>query len=357
MKLLQSLHSSRPLVSAALFMAATLALVLISSACGTNRPSSAIITPTLTVTATFPPTLTPTPIPLGNPDNPFVIGLVSETGDPQISAAADEFALQLSNLAQVSIRGTVYSSYDLLMDDLSYGKVHITWLPPLTYLYASQRDLAEVILLTNHFGVYQYGTQFLANVESNFTPYYDPVSGYNSADAATALSQFQGLRPCWVEPQSPSGYIVPAGLIKTINVETLPPVIVQSHTAVIRALYIKGICDFGATFSISGDPRTASAVQQDLPDSTNRIFIIWRSDPIIPNLNLSFATGITEGNRQALTTALLDLAITPEGKGLLSLSAGNYQIDDVRAINDDVYQPLRVIVEALDLDLKEMIGK
>ncbi len=330
---------------------------MISSSCGTSRSGSPTITPTLTLTATFPPTLTPTPIPLGSPENPFVIGLISENNDPQIGLAAAELARQVSNLAEVAVRGAVYPSYSLLMDDFSFGKVQIAWLPPLTYLYANQRQLADVILLTNHFGVYQYGTQFMANVESNFTPYYDPISGYNSVDAVTALSQFEGLRPCWIEPQSASGYIVPAGLIEMNGIHTLPPVITQNHSAVIRALYIKGICDFGATFSYSGDPRTASAVQQDLPDATNRILIIWRSDPIIPNLNLSFATGLNESDRQALTSAFLDIAKTDDGKSLLSLSAGNYQIDDVRAVNDDIYQPLRDIVLALNTDLKETIGK
>jgi phosphonate transport system substrate-binding protein len=356
-KLQRSMHSSRQLATASLLLVVLLGLALISGACGTNRPGAATVTPTLTLTATFPPTLTPTPVPLGNPGNPIIIGLVSENKDPQVAAAAEELARQVEAMSKLTVRGTVYASYNLLMDDFSFGKVHIAWMPPLTYLYASQRQLAEVILLTNHFGVYQYGTQFMANVDSQFTPYFDPISGYNSADAATALAQLQNLRPCWVEPQSASGFIVPAGLLKVNDIAVQPPVLTQTHSAVIRALYIKGICDYGASFSVSGDPRTSSAVQQDLPDAINRIMIIWRSDPIIPNLNLSFATGMTEASRQALTSAFLDLAKTPEGKGLLSLSAGNYQIEEVRAVNDSIYQPLRNLIQTLDLDLKASIGK
>lgn len=357
MKLLRSMLSFRQLASASFLLFLLIGLALISGACGANRPGAATVTPTLTLTATFPPTLTPTPVPLGNPGNPIIIGLVSETNDPQVAQAANELARQVEALSILTIRGSVYTSYNLLMDDLSFGKVHIAWLPPLTYLYASQRELAEVILLTNHFGVYQYGTQFMANVESEYTPYFDPISGFNSADAATALAQLEGFRPCLVEPQSASGFLVPAGLLKVNQISTQPPVITQTHAAVIRALYIKGICDFGASFSVSGDPRTSSAVQQDLPDAVNRIMIIWRSDPIIPNLNLSFATGMTEANRQALTSAFLEIAKTGDGKGLLSLSAANYQIEDVRAVNDEVYKPLRDIVQALALDLKETIGK
>jgi len=98
-------------------------------------------------------------------------------------------------------------------------------------------------------------------------------------------------------------------------------------------------------------------VQQDLPDSTNRIVIIWRSDPVIPNLNLSFTTRMPEQDRQALAIAFTEIAKMDDGKGLLTLSAGNYQVDDVRMVNDRIYQPLRDMVRALDLDLRETIGK
>jgi len=350
-------HCSRPFVTVIILFGLGLTFTLLASACGTGQTRTPAATPTLTLTATYPPTLTPTPVPLGQPENPFVIGLVDENNDPQMGAAANELAVQISRLSGLSVRGLVYPSYQELVDDLSFGKVHIAWLPPLTYLYASQRGLAEAALLTNHFGVYFYGTQFLANVESNFTPFHDPISGLNQVDGPTALSQFQDMRPCLVEPTSAAGYILPAGLLKMYGVTTAPAVITQSHPAVVRALYVKGICDFGATYAISGDPRTASAVQEDLPSATSRIIIIWRSDPVIPNLNLSFISGLSESSWQALSAAFLELSKTPEGKGLLSLSAGNYQIEEMKAVDDTAYAQLRSAAEVLGIDLGEMIGK
>lgn len=329
----------------------------LASACGTGRTGTATVAPTLTVTATFPPTLTPTPEPLGTSANPFVIGLVSETGDPQMDAAAQELARQISAFGQVSVAGRVFSTYNQLLESMAGGDVHAAWLPPLTYLYASERDIADVVLLTNHFGVYQYGTQFMANVDSGFIPFFDPISGLSSADAATALEQFRGLRPCYVEPQSPSGYIFPAGLLQGNQISSQIAVLAQTHTAVVRALYIKGICDFGATFSISGDPRTASAVLDDLPDVMNRVLIIWRSDAVVPNLNLSLLASLSEGDRQVLTRAFLELGRSPEGRALLSLSANNYQIEEIKAVNDEIYEPLRQAAKALNLNLRESVGK
>lgn len=335
----------------------TMIALLLASGCGTGDRGTPTHTPTLTATATFPPTLTPTPEPLGSSENPFVIGLVSETEDPQIAAAAAELARQIGGLAGVSVSGRVFRSYADLLESMSQNEVHVTWMPPLTYLYARQRGIADVVLLTNHFGVYQYGTQFLANVESNFVPYFDPISGLSSADAATALEQFRELRPCWVEPQSPSGYILPAGMLQIQGIPLQPGVLAQTHSAVVRALYIKGICDFGATWAISGDPRTASNVIGDLPDVMNRVLIIWRSDALIPNLNLSVHAGLSEGDRHLLTSAFIELSNTVEGRALMTLSAGNYQIDAVRAVNDEVYNPLREAAGALELDLSESIGK
>ena len=357
MKFLRTLRSNKRIAPSALLLALTMMALLLSSACGTGRPGSPTVTPTLTQTATFPPTLTPTPEPLGSPNNPFVIGLVSETEDPQIAAAADELARGIAGLAQVNIAGRVFPTYRQLLESMEQGEVHAAWMPPLTYLYASDEGIANVAMLTNHFGVYSYGTQFLANVESGFQPYFDPISGLSSADAVTALEQFRDMRPCWVEPQSPSGYILPAGMLEFNAITTQPGVIIQNHTAVVRALYIKGVCDYGVTYSIIGDPRTSSSVQDDLPDVMNRVLVIWRTDANIPNVSLALIAGLSEADRQMLIQAFLDISRTPEGKALLSLSAGNYQIDEIKVIGDEVYDPLREAAEALNLDLSETIGK
>lgn len=335
-------------------------LGLILSACsggGQNQTPSPDTTQTTTLDATTRPTITPTPEPLGSPANPFILGTVGEGLEDQTTAASQELARQIGESTAVVIETQFFDNYADLLEAMEEGSVHVTWLPPLTYLYASQRGLAEVVLLTNHFGVYQYGAQFMANVESEFTPYYDPISGHNSADAATALAQFDNRRPCWIEPLSPSGYIVPAGLLAVNQINSLPPVMTQSHTATVRALYIKGICDFGATFSISGDPRTSSAILDDLPDTMNRVLIIWRSEGVIPNLNISFLAGLSERDRLALTTAFLDIVKTPEGKALLTLAAGNYQIDDLREVEDSLYDPLRSMVDALDINTLDLIGR
>lgn len=339
----------------------SLLLFTLLTACGTNTPATTptaeVLTATPAPSPTRLPTVTPTPLPLGSPQRPYVIGAVVEQSTDEMTAAAQEIARRLSATTQLAVNAKLYPDYASLLDELQAGKVQLVWLPPLTYLYVSQRSQADAALLSNHFGVYAYGAQYLANVESSFIPYFDPQSSLTSADAATALAQFAGKRPCWVDPLSPSGYIAPAGQLNALAITTLPPVFVQNHTALVRALYIKGICDFGATFAISGDPRTADAVLKDLPDTLNRVIVIWRTDGVIPNLSLSFAAGISQRDRQSLVNALLDVAKTPEGRALLTLSVGNYQIDELKVVDDSVYDPLRKFVGTLNLNAKDFPGK
>lgn len=336
-----------------------LVIILVLSSCQPEKTPTTTVTPTITETPqpTRLPTLTPTPYPPGSPENPYIIGVVAENNGSQASLALSEVANRVANYTGKAVTSQLFPDYRSLIRALENGGIHISWLPPITYLHASQRGLANAALITSHFGVYQYGAQYMANIDSGFTPYFDPISGYNSTDAENALAQFQGMRPCWVESQSTSGYIVPAGLLVAEAVNVLQPVFTQTHTAVVRALYIKGICDFGATFSTSGDPRTSSAVLDDLPDAMQRVTIIYRTDPIIPNLNISLTPRLNDREREELINAFLDINRTGDGKLLLSTAAGGYQIEDLRVIQDSLYDPLRQMVDALKIDPSDLIGK
>ena len=321
--------------------------------------SAPVMTPgpihTLTPTATLTPT--PTPMPLGSPQNPLIMGVVSSSPDLPLDQPAQALAKKLTTASKISVSARVFIGYRELLDSMAAGETHIAFLPPLTYLYASKRGLAESALLTNHFGVFSYGSQFIANASSGFKVYYDPLNGKNSAGSDVALAQFADKIPCWVDKESTSGYILPAGLLAANNVNTGQPAFTQSHASVVRTLYIKGVCDFGATFAISGDPRTASSVLNDLPDALTRIPIIWKTDALIPNLNISYLAGLQTEIRTALTSAFLDIASTADGRMMISNAAGGYEIEAIKPIEDPIYDPLRAFLDALNLDVSTLVGK
>ncbi len=83
--------------------------------------------------------------------------------------------------------------------------------------------------------------------------------GANTADAATALAQFDGKKPCWTDPLSASGYVIPSGIVGYDRC--------QGQSGCLRhrppdgrhaPCTLKGICDFGATYI---DARTSSLAE------------------------------------------------------------------------------------------------
>jgi len=332
---------------------------LLLGACNraTTSPTPTLTpSPTPAQTVTPQPTRTPTLPPPASEDNPLILGILSESSDPKAAAAGNEIALQIARITNFKVQARLYTTTLSLLADLQASKVHVVFLQPFTYLYARQKGLVQPVLLSNHFGVYQYGATFFANVASKFTLYYDPAKGQNTVDPTTALKQFEGKRPCWVEPASSSGYIVPLGILAEKGVKIKEGVITQSHTAVIRALYITGICDFGATFATTGDPRSAAAVTQDLTDVMNRVIAIYQIDPIIPNLNVSVLASLPRETRDDLVFALRDFVRADKGKAAFSAAAA-YEIADFKPADDSLYEPLRTYLKFSGVNIETLIGK
>jgi phosphonate transport system substrate-binding protein len=342
--------------SSGLLIFLVLILALASCSGDGNTTPTPTTTPQPSITPTFLPTGTPTPQPVGTSANPIVIGVVSISGNPQVQAAGEKVISQLSSQTGYSYKIQIFSSYPALLAALGEDRVQVTWLPPLTYIYAHQRGYANVALVTNHFGLYSYGSQFMANADSGFTTYYDPEKAQDTAAAAVALKQFAGKIPCWVDPQSASGYVVPVGLLMQAGVTLPQGVIAISHGAVVRALYVGGICDYGATFGISGDPRTAQSILTELPDVMNKVVIIWRSDAIIPNLNVSFNPKLISAAAQLTRDGLVQIAQTEVGRQALS-SLNEYDISDLKAVDDTYYDDLRSVVEASKVNVSTLVGK
>ncbi len=328
--------------------------LLTGCALPSNEPTS---TPgvTATITPTHTPEATTTPAPLGSAENPLIMAIVAEPDNQAALDAAITTATTISAATGYQVQAQSFPDYPSVLTGLEENRIHITWLPPITYIYAAEHRLAEVILLTNHFGVYLYGTQYFANVSSGMTIFFDPERDTSTAPMEDALAQFAGKRPCWTEPSSASGMILPAGLILQQGIQLQDPVMVQTHTAVLRSLWVRGLCDFGATYAHIGDPRTSSTLQ-DLPGLNEQVVIVWRSEPFIPNLNVSVAPGLPAEIKAAIATTLVDHAKTPEGQLALS-TANQYDILDLKPYDDSIYDPLREALRATGSVLYPMIGK
>ena len=100
------------------------------------------------------------------------------------------------------------------------GNAHIASLSPFGYLLASEKGEAEAALAREQDGSIFYGADFLAASDMKFLNYFDPIQGKNLAEASTALAQFGNKKPCWTDALSPSGYVVPLGILNGAGITT-----------------------------------------------------------------------------------------------------------------------------------------
>ncbi len=318
-------------------------------------------TPTTPTITSIPPTATDifipkeTSIPPGSLENPITIGHIVTSNAIDIQSAGLEMIDFLENETGFVFAYKVYDDPKQTFEMLRQDEIDFIWLPPLTYLAAYERDLIKPLFVSNHFGLYKYGTQYLANKSSGFVQYFDAASNRNTTTEEFALTQFEGKRPCWTEPSSLSGTIIPYGLLARNGVQFSPPAYTQNYSASVRALYIKGICDFAAVFAYSGDPRTSSAVINDLSDVIDQIIIIWRSEPIIPSLSFHAATKMPSDIVEKVAAAMLKLSESENGHDILT-RALDYDFQGMIAIDNDYFTQLRELVRAANVTPYQHLG-
>lgn len=333
-------------------LAGLVVLSVILSACAPATPApTAAPEPTQAPTkapepTAVPPTPEPTPVPLGSPENPIIMALAPSATTQELQTGGAAIAAKLSEMTGYTITTVVPTNYAAMIEAMGAGNAHIGWLAPVQYIVAHGKGFADVALSTVRNGSNHYGVQFVAHVDSGFTPYYDPVTGKNTADAATALAQFEGKKPCWTDPLSASGYIIPSGILKNLGIKTLEGAWVQGHPTVIKSVYLSPhgeICQFGATYI---DAR--ANVVNDFPDVNEKVVLIYVTDPFIPNDNVSFATTVPAEIREKITKALLEMASTEEGIALLK--SGGYSVQGLEVVDDTFYDEFRVYLEASGVD-------
>jgi phosphonate transport system substrate-binding protein len=304
-------------------------------------------------TQTPRPTSTPTLPPLGSEGNPIKIGFVLKPEDSAAIEASEDVAFLLAQETGYAVEHAIFPDFISLATAATHGDVDLFWLSPFEYLYLNSFGAADVFLMTNHLGVYAYGVQFLANVNRGFMAYFDPQTQQPLGEFLPALQQFSGTRPCFISPNSLPGYYVPMGLLANTSTPTLDPVFTYSYNATIRALFIQGICDFGVSYALIGDPLNASDIAQNLPDAQSQIITIWQTDGIIPNTNLSSSPSIPLPMRYRIEEAVLKLSAEPETLSLISTALA-YEVSAIKAVDDSFYESLRSAIAPLELDLESI---
>jgi len=287
----------------------------------------------------------------GSEANPLILALApSPRTSQQAVDAGNALAAQLEKLTGYEIVTIAPTSEEDLINSFGEGNAHIAVLTPFGYLLARENGLVIALLASVHNEETLYGGQFIVNRESEFESFYDAVSGENTAEAEEALAQFKDKKPCWSDSASPSGYVVPLGVLNQAQVTVRSGAFLEGQASVVRAVYADDICDFGATYV---DARNLPALEADYPDVIDRVRVVWHIPAVIPYENVSFATSVPLEMRRVFLRAFVDLMLTPEGKSAMQTV---YGIESLEPVEDEIYAPLADYVEASRLNLVELLN-
>ena len=333
-----------------LFVSIMVAAAMLLTACGTAATPTAApvpataapVVPVLLPTTTLPPVPTATTNPLGTAAAPIVMAFAPSTSSTQLTTGGDALVAQLKTLTGYEFKVTVPTSYAALIEAMGSSNAQVGWLPPAAYIVAHAKGYADVAMVALRNGADHYAFQYIANVAEKFTVYYDPKTGKDTADAATALAQFAGKKACWTDPLSASGYLVPSGFLAASKIKISAGAWVVGHPTVVKSVYLspKGeICDFGATYVPMAD------ITKDFPDAASKVVTIWVSDPLIPNDTVAFGKSLPADMRQKISDALVQIASTPDG---LKLLAGvGYSWGGTKVVDDTFFDDFRVYLQSL----------
>jgi len=287
---------------------------------------------------------------LGSEENPLVLALPPSTRPGQdVLDAGKSLIDMLEKATGLKFVPVIPPSEAELVQALDAGNAHIAALSPFAYLLASRSGAAESAFAREQDGKTFYGAEFIARSDSTFVSHYDATAEKNLSAAQTALVQFVGKKPCWTDERSPSGYVVPLGILKGAGIATRGPAFLASHPAVVRAVYAGGICDFGATYV---DAREYPGLQDQLPDVLKKVEIIWQIPPIIPYETLVFARSIPPEVSRTLIRAFVDLMTTEDGRTAMNTL---YGFQAMQVTPDSLYADFRKAVQDSGLDLTSLL--
>lgn len=310
---------------------------------------------TPTATATLEATSTPTQTPQataqpGTDQNPLILALAPSTHPNEaFIAAGDVIAAFIESKTGYRVVTVIPSSELALVEAFANGNAQIASLTPYGFVVARGDNSVSAVLARVRDGQAFYGAQIIANRDKDFIAYFDEALGENTAEAADALKQFEDKKPCWSDEESPSGYVVPLGLLTESQVQPRSGAFLEGQPNVVRAVYADDICDFGATFI---DARANPILEADYPDVLDKINVVWRIPEIIPYENISIASSLPFEMRRVIQRAMIDLMGTPEGKAAMQTV---YGFDDVQPVEDVAYDAFITYVNASGIDLEDLI--
>jgi len=212
-------------------------------------------------------------------------------------------------------------------------------------------------LQAERYGSYTYVTQWLTNDPDTFcddTPVADEdgylfCNGVLDAEmgpiGADKLPLIAGQTVSFVDQGSTSGYLIPSLQLLEAGVDPVDDIDVifaGGHDASVQAVY-----DGDAIVGTSYNDARGDIVETS-PDVGEKV-VVWGWSGPIPNDGFAVAGDLPEDLKQAITEAFVAIAATEEGAALMNEL---YNIDNVKAVEDGVYE----VIRQLDIQLGDILG-
>ncbi len=224
------------------------------------------------------------------PEVPSTVAVgIALTTDPNMTRGLlEQFCLALSDATGVEVVPRGVSSYRTLLDQLASSEVDVVWLPPIPALRATANQCVKPIALP---------------IRSGDSYYY--ASLFTRGDSAIREpADLQGVTAAWVDPQSPTGYlIVRAQLeLQAVNLKTAfaKNLFFGSHDGVTEAV-MQGAADVGATYAFYDEQQNPKRAGWGAAD----VHVVAKAGPI-PNDIIAARKGLSSPVVRLVQSALVD---------------------------------------------------
>lgn len=272
---------------------------------------------------------------LGTADNPIVWVLTPSQDTQAVLTGAEGLTQYIEDETGLVVEAFVATDYTAQVEAICSGEAQMGALNTFGYIRATERDCANVALVSSRFGSTSYSGQLITQAGSG----------------VEVVEDLAGKVFCRPDPGSTSGWIIPSlnMLAAGLDPETDLAEIVDAggHDGVVIAVY-NGDCDAGSTFVDARDN-----VADEFADVYEAIVVIAESPPI-PNDNISFTADVSEEAQQAITDALLALNETEEGAELFNAL---YSWAGVEAAEDTFYDGFRQQLEAAGMAIEDLVSE
>jgi phosphonate transport system substrate-binding protein len=276
--------------------------------------------------------------------NPKKLVIAAIPGDDLSSTLhhIDHFAGFLSKKLDMKVSFYKATDYAAVIEAMKTGKVHIAYFGPFSYVLASEKAGAEVVVtLGTANGGYHSYTSLLCT---------HPSSGLETIE--DVKNQAGLLTFCFTDPASTSGHLVPRAYLKTMGIEAESSFkqvsFSTSHAASLMMIKSQKV-ELAASNNVSY--RRLMGMGKAKADD---IKILWESEPIAPDpwaVQKDLSPELKEKIRDAF------IALSTEGRDIW-LEYLNYEykgdpiIDSLVFLpaNDSIYDNIREISRNIDFD-------